>query len=313
MTCKINRRDFIKSATMGAAAALISGPAILRSSSKTTGIDICVVTGNPFEATQKAIELLADIKTFIPPKSSVGLLINAPSWWKNPGSYTHPDIVLAVVNLCYKAGASEIHYLIDPAGNYWQKSKLFQKYAKEIQTIKSCSGNYVEKEILLGKSLKKVKIIKELFECDVFINLPINKHHTGTHISGNLKNMMGANTHASNQFFHHGSGTKKSYDDVDFLSQCIADLNTLRKPTLCVTDAWEFLTTNGPAGPGNVRKLGQIVAGTDPVAVDAYCSILLGHQPSEIKMIQKAHDLGLGKMNLKNVSIKKVSLKIFGD
>jgi hypothetical protein len=75
---------------------------------------------------------------------------------------------------------------------------------------------------------------------------------------------MGVNANASNQFFHAGSGAKSEYADVPFLAQCVADLNTLRKPDLCVADATEFLLTNGPAGPGELRRLDKVILGTDP-------------------------------------------------
>ena len=55
---------------------------------------------------------------------------------------------------------------------------------------------------------------------------------------------------------HAGSGAKSEYGDVPFLAQCVADMNTLRKPHLCVADATEFFLTSGPAGPGELRKLG---------------------------------------------------------
>lgn len=38
-----------------------------------------------------------------------------------------------------------------------------------------------------------------------------------------------------------------------------------------VADVTEFITTNGPSGPGDLKKLDKVVAGTDRVAVDAFC------------------------------------------
>jgi len=49
-----------------------------------------------------------------------------------------------------------------------------------------------------------------------------------------------------------------------------------------VVDARSVLGSNGPAGPGDLLKLQkeEIVAGTDPVAVDAYCVTLHSRKPN---------------------------------
>ena len=123
---------------------------------------------------------------------------------------------------------------------------------------------------------------------------------------------MGACSSSTNRFFHQGSGKGgllryfRYYDDIEFLSQCIADVNSIRKPNLCIVDATEFITTNGPSGPGELKKAQKIVAGTNCVSVDAYCSTLLGLQPDEVLMIRYASEHGIGEMDLKKLTIKEV-------
>ena len=50
--------------------------------------------------------------------------------------------------------------------------------------------------------------------------------------------MMGLFPFSTNGLFHLGK--------MSHLSQCIADLNLVRQPDLCISDATEFLTGNGP-------------------------------------------------------------------
>jgi uncharacterized protein (DUF362 family) len=270
--------------------------------------DLAVVTGtDPFIAVNKGLEALGGIKKYVSAGSSVGLLINAPTWWKKPGSYTHPEVVLAVILACLDAGAKEIQYLIDPAADFWKRTPLAAKYEKEIGAVKKCSGNYVETTVAKNKTLKKTSAVKEFLDCDVFINLPIIKHHVGVGMSGNLKNLMGVNANASNQFFHAGSGAKGEYDDVPFLAQCVADLNTLRKPDLCIADATEFLLTNGPAGPGELRKPNKVILGADPVAVDAYGAPLVNLKAADVLMITKSVEWGIGRMDLTKLAIKEIA------
>ena len=127
-------------------------------------------------------------------------------------------------------------------------------------------------------------------------------------MSGNLKNLMGVNDSASNQFFHAGSGAKGEYDDIPFLAQCVADLNTLRKPDLCVADATEFLLTNGPQGPGELRKLGKVILGTDPVAVDAYGAPLVNLKAADVLMITKSVEWGLGRMDVAKLAVEQLTV-----
>jgi uncharacterized protein (DUF362 family) len=271
--------------------------------------DLAVVTGaDRLLAVNKGLEALGGMKRFVKPGATVGLLINAPAWWKRPGSHTHPDLALAVILAALEAGAKDIQYLIDPLPGYWKRSALAPKYEKEIGAVRKSSGNYIETPVARNKSLKKASVVKEFLDCDVLVNLPIVKNHVGVGMSGNLKNLMGANAGASNQFFHAGSGAKGEYDDVPFLAQCIADLNTLRKPDLCVSDATEFLLTNGPAGPGELRKLDKVVLGVDPVAVDAYCAPFVNLKAADVLMIAKSAEWGLGRMDIDKLAIEELKV-----
>jgi uncharacterized protein (DUF362 family) len=307
----IPRREFLRcSACFGAlAAAGASAVPRLAAAAATAGAaDLAIVEGaDYFKSTLKAVELLGGMKRFVAPGASVGLLINAPRWWTKPGSFTSPEVSLAAVKLCADAGAREIVCINDPAGGYWQRTPRARDCAKELALVKSNPGEWKEVDIPKGRSLKKAEVNQVLLECDVFINLPIAKNHEGTGFTGCLKNLMGACNHHTDHFFHSGSGSGGGYADVAFLSQCIADVNLVRKPDLCLCDATEFLLTNGPAGPGEIRQARQVVAGTDCVAVDAYCSTLLGLRPAQVLMIVMAYKHGLGQIDWTKLAVAKAT------
>lgn len=310
MSKRMTRREFMRSGAVAGTAVLAGGVVDARrlGAQRQAIPDLAVVTGtDPLLSVNRGLEALGGIRKFVPTGSSVGLLINAPSWWNKPGSFTHPEVVLAAILGCLEAGAKEIHYLIDPAADFWKRTPLTAKYEKEIGAVKKCSKNYVEKEVARNKTLKKTSVVKEFLDCDVFVNLPIIKHHVGVGMSGNLKNLMGVNTSASNQFFHAGSGAKGEYDDIPFLAQCVADLNTLRKPDLCIADATEFLLANGPAGPGPLGKVGKVILGTDPVAVDAYGAPLVNLKAADVLMITKSVEWGLGRMDVSKLAVKEMA------
>jgi len=167
--------------------------------------------------------------------------------------------------------------------------------------------NFKPVPIPAGKALKEARILAEFFNHDVFINIPVTKDHAGNKFTGAMKNLMGLNSPASNRSFHR-ENWKTDQGAIEHLDQCIADLNTVIKPALCLVDATEFIITNGPFGPGEILRPRRVVAGTDPVAVDAYCAGLWGLNPREIIMIQRGHDHKLGEIDLKHVRIKEVSV-----
>jgi uncharacterized protein (DUF362 family) len=308
MSESTTRRTFIKESTALGVTSILSGSIagwIHSSAFATTTVDIVAVQGaDYFQNTIKAVELLGGMEKFVAKQSRVGLLINSP--WDNPGSYVRPDITLAVIRMCHEAGAKEIGVFKDLSSGYWKRSGLAEKFRDEIQGITSIGGDHTEVSIPRGRSLKKAVVAKALLDCDVFINIPVAKDHSGLGFTGTLKNMMGLTSFTTNMFFHHGSGTLGWYDDVDFLAQCIADVNLVRKPDLCIFDGTEVLATNGPRGPGKIIKPQKVFAGVDRVALDVYGANLLGLKGDEIRTAQMAHEHGLGQIDLARLRIEEM-------
>ena len=311
MTPKIGRRAFIKSGITLGTAALAGSRGLPLVKKKTTllteaidNLDIASVSGSDYyKSTIKAVDLLGGMNKFVSKNSRVAVLIN--SAFRNPGTIVNPDIALAVIKMCYEAGAKDVCSLLNEKEAYWSKSSLAEKHTEYLTSLKP-AGETTRIEIPRGKSLKEVQVIQDFLEYDVLIDIPIVKDHTGTNFTGTLKNYMGASG-PSNRYFHTGSNPKSKgyYEDVSFLSQCIADLNLLRQPELCVVDATEFVTSNGPFGPGKLNKLEKVVAGTDRVALDAYTAGFLGYTGTDILMIKMAHEHGLGEIDTSKLSIQE--------
>jgi uncharacterized protein (DUF362 family) len=306
---KNDRRAFMKAGLAIGAVGLVESMGIGRAfAAAAARPDIVAVKGaDAFASTTKALEALGGMKRFDTQGRRVGLLINAPPHWKLEGSHTRMEVALAVAKMCLDAGAKEIITLPVLGPKFWTGSPLGETHAKVIKSLKQCSGRTVETKIPKGVLLKSGKVRPELLDVDVLVNIPIAKHHVGTMFSGNLKNMMGGLDHETNAFFHNGSG-KTGYEDVDFLSQCIADLNTLRRPNLCVADATVVLGTNGPAGPGDLLQPQKIVAGMDPVAVDAYCVTLHSRKPKEVVMLAKAAAAGVGRADFQKLNLQEIAI-----
>ena len=311
----ITRRSFLKKAACVTGGALLSSgslsvlaqPSAQSPPATGTRLDLVAVKGkDPFVAAQTAIQELGGIEAFVKRGDRVGLLVNSP--FKNVGASVNPDVVLAVLEKCLEAGAKEIRYLKDPHRGYWERSPKSGALATVIKSLKYESGDHAKVEIPAGVALKEASVAKDLFECDVFINVSVTKHHDGVRYSGALKNMMGLCPFSTNSFFHWGTLRLGWYGDLDHLNQCIADLNLVRKPNLCLSDATAFITENGPYGPGKLGASETVVASINPVSQDAFCCRFLGLQPEEVLMIRKASEHGLGEMKLDRISIQSLSV-----
>ncbi len=301
----MDRREFLKQSGELGVVAPLTAPALwklLRGKRDLAvsgqGADIVSISGDDyFASTTRSVELLGGMSRFVTPGASVGLLVNSP--WQNPGTYTNPDVALAVLRMCLDSGAGSVRTVEGASSAYWNRSDLARDFAHEISSVLPSGEKDLTVRIPRGVRLKEAMVSRALMECDVLIDIPIAKDHDGTRYTGTLKNMMGACVHNPTcRFMHFGGGAEEFYGDPEFLSQCIADLCLVRPPDLCVVDATEFITTNGPGGPGEIRKPRKVVAGTDIVAVDAYCAEVRGIRSTDVMMIRMASEHGLGEMGV---------------
>lgn len=314
MKDNITRRKFIKQTSKaGAAVAAVSAIPGLSSCTMFNTADISVVNGeNYFENTIEAMKLIGGMEKFVPKGSKVGLLINSD--FDVLGAYVNPDISIAAIKMIADAGAEEITCLQVVKEEYWQRSSHYEKHKDLLETLKSVETNtfpaeyneddFVQVPTIEGaKSLKETEVAKKWLECDVFINIPISKHHMTTLLTGALKNIMGVSTRKANITFHLNGPER---NDPFFIAQCIADQNLLKKTNLCIIDSTEFIIDNGPSGPGTLEKPNKILAGSDIVALDALASTFLGYEPEDILCVVQAHESGVGDMNFSKLNILEV-------
>jgi len=313
----MDRRQFFeKGAKLGVTTAL-AGPALSNLIAeaadpvpKPEEVLVSVVTGSDYvKSTIKAVDLLGGMGSFVPRNAKVAILANVQRSF--PGTFTKPEILRGAIRMCREAGAREINCISLLPEKNWEATGLAEVTRQEGVNLKLFSsreaGNFKQMPVPKGKELKQAEIMKEFFENDILLNLPITKDHAGNKFTGTLKNLMGLNSSRSNRTFHKDDWTTNK-DSIAFLDQCIADLNTVIKPALCIVDATEFITTNGPMGPGRLSKPQKVVAGVDRIAIDSYCTTLFGLKPTDIVMIRRAHEHKLGEIDPARVRIKEATV-----
>lgn len=146
---------------------------------------------------------------------------------------------------------------------------------------------------------KKLKLPKALFEADVLINVPVLKTHHVSGVSVALKNMFGALLNAD----------KRQAHEDDLVDQAIVDINTVRRPDFIVVDG--LIALEGLGGGLDLKhpvNMNLIIAGSDPVAIDAVCARIMMFQP-KVRHIAWLHERGVGTCRIEDVEIKGLPIE----
>ncbi len=300
----LTRREFVAG---GAATGALAATGLGFGDTKPAAAPGIAVAHGPDAArnTVAVIDALGGMDRFVGTGQLVHILPNAQG--THPGTSTDPAVVRTVAELCRQAGARDVRWFTWIYGNYWERSHIGefveQSGADLLRVDHEDAALWRTLDVPRGVTLKSVRVCQALWECDVFISLPIFKHHIGSNFTGSLKNYMGASHPEDNRAFH----PTWEADDVDRMQQCVADLNTVVRPAdLIVADAMTILTSKGPFGPGDIARPQQVIAGTDRVAVDAYGATLLGLEGPKVMMIQKAHEHGIGQIDTGAVGVARI-------
>jgi uncharacterized protein (DUF362 family) len=294
---KPNRRQFLASAA--AAPGLMAAASVLRAAApslaiahyKTSPVAPDAIAEEARRLTRASLEALGGMGRFVSHGQVVWVKPNI-AWDRRPeqAACTNPDVVAALVEMCFQAGAGKVWVgdnTIHLAERTFARSGI--QTAAERAGAQCCfmdPSRFRKMAIKGGKVLKEWEIYSAVMECDRVINVGIAKHHSLTRAVLGMKNLMGVAGGARNRF----------HQDI---SNTVADLAGFIRPQLIVLDAVRILTANGPTG-GNVadvKRQDTVVAGVDQVAVDAFGATLLGLKPADIGYVVEAHARGIGTMN----------------
>ncbi len=254
--------------------------------------DLVVVTGDSIEKNlEVALRQLGGIERFVSAGDRVLLKPNLVTGRKPEYAVnTNPLLVAAIVKICREAGAKEVVVTDRPttdARTAFEVSGMADAVKKAGGKLKyPLDSDFVEVEVENGYKLNRVLVLKDVLEADVFINLPIAKHHSLAGLTLSIKNLMGV-LGGTRGFFH-----------IDFHEK-IVDLLSVVMPDLNILDAWRILIRNGPTGGSldDVEEKKTIIAGTDPVAVDSAAALaLFNKDPEELPYLKFAEQKGIGKI-----------------
>jgi len=304
----MKRRDFLKkglgAGVLAGAFLKVSGFGTLsaKPSNPAKPYDlVAVMGGEPAQMFDKAIAALGGMAKYV--KKGQTVIVKPNIGWDTTeelGANTNPKLISQIIMHCLNAGAKEV-FVFDNTCDAWNRCYSNSGIENAVKSAggKMVPGNtenyYKPVSIPKGKRLKEAKVHELILNSDVFINVPILKHHSSAKVTICMKNLMGIVW--DRRYWHRND-----------LHQCIADFATWRKPDLNIVDAYRVMTRNGPRGVSQadlVLKKSLIIS-NDMVAADAAAAKIFGAEPADIGHIRIAHEMGVGNMNLDELNIERI-------
>lgn len=290
----MERRKFLK--VMGLSSLFLHG--WLKELFAAPGATVAVAKGGDHAATtRKALAALGGMQRFVKPGQTVVVKPNI-GWDRAPeyAATTNPAVVKALVEECLKAGAKRVK-VFDRTCNDPRRCYASSGIEATLKGMRNVEVKQIEEErfkkvALNGKVLKEAELYGEALSADVYINVPVAKHHGLSRLTLGMKNVMGI----------MGGNRGAIHRNLD---QALADVNAVFRPQLTVIDATRILVAHGPQGGSlsDVKVMNQVIASTDMVAADAYATTLFGLKPADIAVTRTAYQRGLGEMRLDRMRI----------
>ena len=258
--------------------------------------EMAVITGDdPAQLARQAVKELGGMRRFIA-RGDVVLVKPNIAWDRTPeqAANTNPDVVAEVVRQCSNAGAKRI-IVTDVSCNdprrCFQRSGIAEAARNAGAEVVLPDPAMFKDVDLQGEILRAWPVLDLFLNVDKVINIPIAKHHSLTGTTLGMKNwygMLGGPRHQLHQKIH----------------ESLVDLADFVRPTLTIIDCYRILVRNGPTG-GNLQDVllkKTLVAGTDPVALDAYVAKAYWNlDVSSLPYLKMAANRGLGTYEFEKV------------
>ncbi|MDP3177961.1 MAG: DUF362 domain-containing protein, partial [Spirochaetaceae bacterium] len=257
---------------------------------------ILVHGSDPVAMARSALDA-ARIKELIPAGALIAIKPNlVVSKNASSGATTHPELAEAVISYLREKGFSRFAIM----EGSWVGDATPRAFA---------AAGYTELSRRAGVPLVdlqrdgwkrydagdgwKIAVCDRAMAADFIINMPVIKGHCQTTVTCALKNLKGCMPDDEKSRFH-----------AQGLHEPIARLNTILRPG--------FILCDGICGDldfeegGNPVRMESLVAGRDPVLVDAFVCRLLGHKVEDLPYILRAEALGVGSADLARATITEL-------
>lgn len=248
---------------------------------------------DPARNVRRVLAALGGMEAFVG-KGDVVLVKPNVGWDRLPeqAANTDPQVVAELVRACRAAGARKVvvadNSCNDPKRCFARSGIRPAAEAAGAEVLDMSQLRMVPASI--AGAAEGLEVLEPILQATRVINVPVAKHHGLSRATLGMKNWFGV----------LGRGRNRLHQDID---RTIAELGAVFRPTLTVIDSTRVLLGNGPQGGSldDVRAVGAVCAGVDPVLCDAWGAGTLGVRPAELGFIAEAEKRGLGTSDVSQV------------
>ena len=243
-------------------------------------------------AVQEAIDAIfalnGGIERIVKPGQKVLVKVNLLMKRKpEQATTTHPAVAAAIVRAVQRAGGIPI--LADSPGGPYTRGMLAGVYetcgmkaaAEETGCALNDDFSTTTRFYEDGCVAKHLDLLGVLDQVDAVITVGKLKTHGLSTMTGCVKNLYGLVPGTLKVEYH------ARYQDVGLFSNMLVDICECVKPCFSILDAVIGMEGEGPSG-GSARKIGALLGGVNPHAVDAVGAQLIGLRPQQVTTLEAA-------------------------
>ncbi len=200
---------------------------------------------------------------------------------------THPSLVRVVAELVREAGGVVLIGDSPGIGGFLRVAETCGIAAAARESGATLVEFKKTVELQGSGTFRSIQLARAYYEADKIINLPKLKTHEMMTMTCAVKNLFGAVIGTEKAGWHLKAGSSRQ-----LFARLLLEIYQLKKPTLNIVDGIVAMEGNGP-GSGDPIKLGLLIAGENPVAVDVIAGRLTGIPADLLHIEQEAVSMGL--------------------
>ncbi|MFL6700077.1 MAG: DUF362 domain-containing protein [Vitreoscilla sp.] len=219
---------------------------------------------------------------------------------------SHPEVVRMAIEavrdcgaiaMLGDAGMRKARSGASPPHDAWIHDMARQSGARPV-SFGASGARYVRSGVLFPR---RYLIARAVLDVDKVIGCANLQPHPLLTLSGATKNMFNSLVGKCQQQLHN------LFPDPDSIARVIVDVCTLVKPTVSFLD---LTTVADPGGnPDQLKKVGLILAGSDPIALDTVAARLIGLGPHDVPTTRIGSRHGLGTADPARIAMSGLDWK----
>lgn len=252
-----------------------------------------------YDTVKEALDRIGGIGRFLRPGQSV---ILKPNYTGNvpedTGGVTSLAVLEGIIRMVKEAGAGSVTILEGCGTIALGTQKIYENLGVDelarrygVTLLDANLQPMCVRSSTRFQELSQIEVAEQIFDGSLVINIPVMKTHPLVGVTVAMKNMNGLLSPYDKRHFH----------DLN-LRKAIVEYHLVLPSYLTIVDGLTGMEGMGPV-EGMPVLMNLVLAGKNPVAVDAVAARIMGFDPEEIAYLRYAVQAGLGPVAEQEIEI----------